>query len=446
MSLSQKDRRLFVTTAILVIVNLVGFIGIHSTYQALFLTLTPFSLLLSTILLFINYDKFSSKFIFFCLAVFLSGFLVEVVGVKTGVIFGEYKYGNTLGFKLFDIPLMIGVNWLMLICFAGSIFSGLKTNIVIKSFLGAGLLVFLDFFIEPVAMNYDFWAWNNSIIPLQNYIAWFILSFVLLLGFNRFDFKKNNRFAIILFINQFLFFYFNREGLVLEMKHYTYSFLLIATLAYPILQSFEHRLEFYKTWKYLFPAILITSVIFIAGDVWFVNIGIWKFNPDYVVGKIFFDLPFEEWLFFIVIPFACVFIYEVLHYFIKKDILASQSKYITLFLSFALIIVSFIYYNKMYTFSTFLLLGIFLLIHQFLLKSTYLGRFYITWLVCLLPFFLVNGVLTAMPVLIYNNSQMLGIRLYTIPLEDVFYGMLQILLVVTLYEEFKKRMNLKKQK
>ena len=221
--------------------------------------------------------------------------------------------------------------------------------------------------------------------------------------------------------------------------HYTYLLLLLLTVSYPLFKSFETKIHYYTKWKYLFPSIIPSTIFFIVWDIWFVNIGVWKFNTDYIIGFSIFNLPIEEWLFFIIVPFSCVFIYEVLNYFIKRDILARQSKYITILLAVILFILSLIFHDRTYTFTTFLFLGVFLLLHQFVFKSRYLGRFYLTWLVCLIPFFLINGVLTAMPVLIYNNQNMLGVRLWTIPLEDVFYGMLNILQVITVYEWLKKR-------
>src|SRR4051812_48455392 len=111
------------------------------------------------------------------------------------------------------------------------------------------------------------------------------------------------------------------------MKHYTYLLLDIFTLSYPLFKSFEDKVRFYKQWKYLFPAIFISALVFIIGDVWFTNIGIWKFNPDYFLGFYIFNLPVEECLFFIIVPFSSIFIYEVMNYFIKKDLLANQTKY-----------------------------------------------------------------------------------------------------------------------
>ncbi len=225
--------------------------------------------------------------------------------------------------------------------------------------------------------------------------------------------------------------------------HYIYLFLILFTLSYPLYKSFENKVHFFSKWKFLFPGIIASAVFFIAWDVWFTNSGIWKFNPDYILGFYILNLPVEEWLFFIVVPFSCVFIYEVMNYFVKKDVLKNYSKIITIFLIVLSLLLSITYHERLYTFITFLLLGIFLLIHLLFLRSNYLGRFYIAWAVCLIPFAIVNGVLTALPVLIYNDAENMGIRLYTIPVEDVFYGMLNILQVITVYEWLKqKRINI----
>ncbi|HEY0030319.1 MAG TPA: lycopene cyclase domain-containing protein [Bacteroidia bacterium] len=221
--------------------------------------------------------------------------------------------------------------------------------------------------------------------------------------------------------------------------HYTYILLLAFTLSYPLFKSFEKKVNYVSKWKHLLPALVFSASIFIAWDVWFTSIGIWQFNAQYVIGVFIAGLPIEEWLFFLIVPFSCVFIYEVMNYFVKKDILASYSKFISTLLILSLIAIGALYFERIYTSITFISLGVFLFIHQFILKSPYLGRFYLAWTVCLIPFTIVNGVLTAMPVLIYNNLYNLNIRIYTIPLEDVFYGMLNILLVITIYEYCKLR-------
>jgi lycopene cyclase domain-containing protein len=222
------------------------------------------------------------------------------------------------------------------------------------------------------------------------------------------------------------------------MKHYTYFIILIATLFYPLLKSFENKVQFNKKWKYLFPAIIIEAIIFIAGDVWFVNKGIWWFNPQYITGIKIFNLPIEECLFFFIVPYSSIFIYEVLNYYIKKNILQNSSKTTTLFLSISLLILAIIFRDRFYTLITFLSLTTFLLIHQFILKSVYLPRFYLLWAVLIFPFLLFNEIVTGLPITIYNNAQTMQLRILYFPLEDLFYGFLQILLIITLYETFQK--------
>ena len=202
----QKDKRLFVATIILVVFHAVGIIGIQSDYKALFLMCTPFNLLLSIGLLFWNHTDYSKSFYIFVLLTFLTGYFIEVAGVKTGIIFGQYAYGKTLGFKLLDVPIIIGVNWLMLIYCIGVISNKLQVSALVKSIFGAAALTTLDFFIEAVAIRYDFWKWANYTPPVQNFVAWFIVSFVLLFLFHSLSFNKTNKLAQGLFLIQLVFF------------------------------------------------------------------------------------------------------------------------------------------------------------------------------------------------------------------------------------------------
>lgn len=195
-----------IAPALLILFHLVGVIGLLSPYKDLVLQLTPINLILSTVLLLSLQIEFKPSFWIFCLIIFLSGFFLEVAGIHTGVIFGNYKYGQTLGIQFLNVPLVMGFNWLMLIYSAGVIFEPLKTNKYIKSLLGAGLLVVLDLLLEPVAIKYDFWIWDQGIIPIQNYIAWYIAAFFMLLLFYNLNFSKNNRLALLLYIVQFVFF------------------------------------------------------------------------------------------------------------------------------------------------------------------------------------------------------------------------------------------------
>jgi lycopene cyclase domain-containing protein len=219
---------------------------------------------------------------------------------------------------------------------------------------------------------------------------------------------------------------------------FTYLILNLFTIAYPLAQSFEHRIEYAKKWFALFPAMLITAVYFIIWDIIKTYYGVWSFNPKYLVGINIINLPIEEWLFFITVPFACVFIYEVLNYYIKKDYINDKSIVISKILGLSLVFLAVINYDKAYTFVMFMSQGIFLLILAFYIKPKWFGRFYTAYFVSLIPFLVVNGLLTSLPVVIYDNTQNLGVRIYTIPIEDTMYSMMLFLMNITLYERFKK--------
>ena len=170
--------------------------------------------------------------------------------------------------------------------------------------------------------------------------------------------------------------------------------------------------------------------------------GIWGFNPRYLTGIYIANLPVEEILFFITIPFACVFTYDSLNYLIKKDLFGKFSSNISYVLVALLIIVALLNLGKLYTSVTFLLTAAFILFHEIILKSPYMGRFYFSYMVLLVPFFIINGLLTGTlieeQVVWYDNTQNLSVRILTIPVEDSVYGLLLILMNVTLFEYFKR--------
>ncbi len=144
------------------------------------------------------------KFYGSLLLIALIGFLLEVLGVKTEFIFGSYHYGQALGFKALSVPLLIGINWAILL-YCTSQFLRIK-NQILNALFGACLMVFLDFFIEQNAARFDFWYWKNSVIPLQNYIAWFIISFVLNLVFQKKLGQKSNLTARAFYVIEIIFF------------------------------------------------------------------------------------------------------------------------------------------------------------------------------------------------------------------------------------------------
>lgn len=222
-----------------------------------------------------------------------------------------------------------------------------------------------------------------------------------------------------------------------------YLWINLLALSVPMLVTFDKRLKFYRNWKYLFPAIIGTMLIFVPWDAGKTSLGVWGFNPEHLQGIYLFNLPVEEWMFFIAIPYACMFTYHSFEYLIRKDYLAPFAQPFTLFIIALLLVVAAFNPERWYTFITFVSTAIFLTLHLFVFKSTYLGRFYMMYFATLIPFFLVNGALTGMftpePVVWYNDTRNLGIRLGTIPIEDAVYGLFMLLLNTTIYEWLRKR-------
>lgn len=222
------------------------------------------------------------------------------------------------------------------------------------------------------------------------------------------------------------------------MEKYLYFGVLLFAISYPLAQSFEHRIRYASKWKMIFPGMLITAAFFLIWDVWFTNIGVWEFNPSYISGLYLINLPVEEWLFFFVIPFACIFIYEVLIYFFPSDPLQDLGKPFVYILVPFLIGFGLIHLDKWYTSVNFLVGGLALLIHFLIFNDKFLGKFIFAYFVHLIPFFLCNGILTGgvteEPVVIYNNAENLGIRIWTVPIEDSIYSMTLLLMNISFFE------------
>lgn len=211
------------------------------------------------------------------------------------------------------------------------------------------------------------------------------------------------------------------------------------TVFFPVILSFDKRVQFFKSWKYIFPGLMISGLLFLFWDHLFTVFEVWSFNPDYVQGIYILDLPLEEILFFITVPFACIFIYECLNYYIKPDILKPVSAYITYVLIILCALLLFNYYDRVYTLITFALLLVILIFAQFVFKVPYLSRFYLAYLISLFPFYIVNGLLTSIPVVMYNDAENMAFRVGTIPFEDHFYSMAMLLMNVMFFEYFRKR-------
>ena len=228
-----------------------------------------------------------------------------------------------------------------------------------------------------------------------------------------------------------------------------YLFLNLATLVFPFLASFDRRIAYARTWLALFPAILLTGLFFVAWDMCFTSMGIWGFNPIHLLGPSYWGLPLEEWLFFLCIPFANVFIYASLRYFIPRPRLSQAvAERMCIGLGTGLLVLSLAHTELTYTFYNSLFTGIWLLVQGLWWKGRYLPHFFIAYAWHLIPFFIVNGLLTGFateePVVWYDNTENLSLRILTIPVEDFFYSMLLFLMTLNCYEFMKRCLSLDK--
>lgn len=225
-------------------------------------------------------------------------------------------------------------------------------------------------------------------------------------------------------------------------NHYTYFIILAASLAGPLALSFDKKVAFYKNWKYLFPAMLFPALLYIVWDIYFTAKGIWHFNENYITGIKIYNLPVEEVLFFFVVPYCCLFIYECVKAYFPKLHNKRMADVILVLLALALWLTGIIFYQRDYTSSTFILNAV-VITAVYTLRNYFnpfdAASFLVSFCIMLVPFLIVNGFLTAIPVVLYNDAENLGFRIYTIPFEDSFYGMLLILLNVMIYEKLKTR-------
>lgn len=218
----------------------------------------------------------------------------------------------------------------------------------------------------------------------------------------------------------------------------TYFLILFLTVIVPFVFSFHPKLRFHKTFIPFFTASIMVAAFFIAWDIWFTNLKVWGFNPDYVSGIVVFNLPIEEVLFFICIPFSCVFTYHSLTQFYQFKWNPKTESRLIFAIAFVLFLLGILYHQKAYTTSTFLSLSVILILIRFGMNAPFIGKVFSIYPILLIPFFIVNGILTGtgldQPVVWYNDAENLGIRLFTIPIEDVFYGFELILLNIFAYE------------
>ena len=222
---------------------------------------------------------------------------------------------------------------------------------------------------------------------------------------------------------------------------WTYLLVDLFTVIVPFLFSFHRKIRFDRYFKPYFISNLASATIFIGWDMLFTSAGVWSFNEKYITGIHLVNLPVEEVLFFFCIPFACLFTYHCFSQFIKIQWSDSLTNYILLSLTFFLLITGVMNADRAYTSMTFISTGLVLILFRFIFKVQWFDRLFTTYLVLLIPFFIVNGILTGTglqePVVRYNNEENMALRLLTIPVEDVMYGFELIVLTVFGFERLK---------
>ena len=189
------------------LINISGLFGITSDQSEFFLSTSPFVLSLTLLLLILNHDLSDKKSKIGLILIFISGLFVEILGVNYGLFFGEYSYGNNLGPKIFEVPYVIGFNWVLLIIITGSLSDKLiKGKIIYKIIFASFLMVLIDLLIEKSAPKLDYWEFIISPVPFSNYLWWFIFSFCFQYVFFKTVKNKEYNLSTNILVIQFLFF------------------------------------------------------------------------------------------------------------------------------------------------------------------------------------------------------------------------------------------------
>lgn len=227
------------------------------------------------------------------------------------------------------------------------------------------------------------------------------------------------------------------------MMSFTYALVLFFTVIICFIASFDKRLRFDRHFGAFIKAAVLVAIPFIAWDVWFTARGVWWFNTDYTTGLNIAGLPLEEWLFFIFIPFSCVFTYYSFDKFFKLEWLSGFNNLIVFVTIIVCSVVALLHYDKIYTLTTAIATVATLIYLHFIARAEWISKASLVFTVLMLGFFPVNGVLTGTglesPIVNYNPGDFLGIRMLTIPVEDAVYGYTQFLLVLYFFKRFKQK-------
>ena len=201
----MKLNREITSIAIIWLFHVSGILGLIYGNSEWFISATPLILSINFALLLINCN--SHKWFFHMVILgFLTGMITEILGVQRGWIFGDYKYGNALGYKILGVPMLIGVNWALLTIITAAIAQQFYENLFMRIVIGVCLMIFLDLLIEPIAPVLDFWAFEGGNAPLQNYIGWTAVAIFLQSIFHYFRIEVKGWFPNQLYILQIIFF------------------------------------------------------------------------------------------------------------------------------------------------------------------------------------------------------------------------------------------------
>ncbi|MBN8682538.1 MAG: carotenoid biosynthesis protein [Chitinophagales bacterium] len=193
---------------LLISAHIAGIVGIGLPVHPQFVLLTPFNLFLSLFIVLHFHENRDRRFWIYAAIATAVGFLIEVVGINTGLIFGHYQYDVALGPKIWGTPPMIGINWLLTsyLCGIAVHYLAPQASWWVKALLGGAAMTAFDVLVEPVAMRYQFWSWENDTVPLQNYAAWFVVGSLVQYAFFRLGVGQRNRMALVLLACQLAFF------------------------------------------------------------------------------------------------------------------------------------------------------------------------------------------------------------------------------------------------
>lgn len=226
------------------------------------------------------------------------------------------------------------------------------------------------------------------------------------------------------------------------MMSFTYILVLFFTVIICFIASFDKRLQFNKHFGAFLKASVLVAIPFIAWDVWFTAKGVWWFNINYTMGLNIAGLPLEEWLFFIFIPFSCIFTYYSIDKFFKMEWLSGFNNLIVFITVIVCSVTALLYYDKIYTLITSLSAILTVVYLHFIAKVDWISKASLVFTILMLGFLPVNGILTGTgldtPIVNYNPDDFLGIRILTIPIEDSVYGYTQFLLVLYFFKHFKQ--------